>query len=91
MSNPINIDHNCNQAIRREIGKQLRVYLRVSSRLPARLRKQVDRLDKLEGQSPQAFPKRNMGSKTSLERTHVEEKVRGCRGDENADQRGDLS
>ena len=65
MSNPINIDHNCNQAIRREIGKQLRVYLRVSSRLPARLRKQVDRLDKLEGQSPQAFPKRNMGSKTS--------------------------
>ena len=52
MSNPINIDDSCNQAIRREIGEQLRVYLRVSPRLPARLRKQVDRLYKLEGQSP---------------------------------------
>jgi hypothetical protein len=52
MSNPINIDHNCNEAIRQEIGAQLRAYLPVSPRLPARLRKKVDRLYKLEGQSP---------------------------------------
>jgi hypothetical protein len=63
MSNPINIDETCNRAIRREIGEQLRVYLRVSPRLPARLRKQVDRLYKLEGQSPPSFPKWNTGSK----------------------------
>jgi hypothetical protein len=57
MSNPINIDDSCNQAIRQEIGEQLRAYLRVSPRLPARLRKQVDRLDKLEGQSPLSVPR----------------------------------
>jgi len=52
MRNPINIDGSCNQAIRQEIGKQLRVYLRVSPRLPASLRKQVALLYKSEGQSP---------------------------------------
>jgi len=52
MRNPINIDDSCNQAIRQEIGKQLRVYLQVSPRLPASLRKQVALLFKSEGQSP---------------------------------------
>jgi len=52
MRNPINIDGSCNQAIRQEIGKQLRGYLRVSPRLPASLRKQVALLYKSEGQSP---------------------------------------
>jgi len=56
MSNPIKIDDSCNQAIRREIGEQLRANLRVSPRLPARLRRQVDRLHKLEGQSPPSVP-----------------------------------
>ena len=52
MRNPITIDDSCNQAIRQEIGKQLRVYLQVSPRLPASLRKQVALLYKSEGQSP---------------------------------------
>jgi hypothetical protein len=52
MSNPINIDYNCNQAIRQEIGAQLRAYFQVSPRLPARLKRQLDRLCKLEGRSP---------------------------------------
>jgi hypothetical protein len=52
MSNSINIDDICNEAIRRQIGEQLRAYLPVSPRLSARLRKQVDRLYRLEGQSP---------------------------------------
>jgi hypothetical protein len=52
MRNPINIDDSCNQAIRQEIGKQLRVYLQVSPRLPSSLRKQVALLEASEGQSP---------------------------------------
>ena len=63
MRNPINIDDSCNQAIRREIGEHLRLYLRVSPRLPARLRKQVDRLGKLEGPSPPSVPEVEHGFK----------------------------
>jgi hypothetical protein len=52
MRNPINIDDSCNQAIRQEIGRQLRVYLRVEPRLSASLKKQIARLYESEGRSP---------------------------------------
>ena len=78
MRNPINIDDSCNQAIRQEIGKQLRLYLQVSPRLPASLKKQVALLDESEGQSPVSAVERGFKKKA---RTQVEEIVRGCRGD----------
>ena len=49
---PMDIDHKDNQAIRREIGQRLREYLRVEPKLSVSLRKLVNLLYELEGQSP---------------------------------------
>ena len=75
MRNPINIDDSCNQAIRQEIGKQLRLYLQVSPRLPAKRRL----LCSMSRKGSRPFPQWNVGSKKA--RTQVEEIVRGCCGD----------
>jgi hypothetical protein len=56
MRNPINIDHKHSQAICLEIGERLQAYLRVEPELPAKLKKQVDQLLQLEGQSPSIVP-----------------------------------
>ena len=51
LHNPIFIDNEDNQAIRREIGERLRVELRIELELPAGLKGKVDELCWLEGQS----------------------------------------
>jgi hypothetical protein len=52
MRNPIDIDYAHSRAICREIGERLQQYLRrAETELPANLRKLVQRLYKLEGQS----------------------------------------
>jgi hypothetical protein len=50
MHKHINIDKTHSQAICREIGERLRVYLRVESDLPMNLRKQVNLLHELAPQ-----------------------------------------
>jgi hypothetical protein len=52
MRSPIHIDHKNSRAICQEIGERLQAYLRVEPELPASLKKQVDQLLQLEGQSP---------------------------------------
>lgn len=56
MSNPINIDQIHSQAICTEIGERLRDLMRTEAELPASLRKQVDQIYTLEGQSPSIVP-----------------------------------
>jgi hypothetical protein len=56
MSNPINIDQKHSQAIRQEIGERLRDLMSTEAELPASLRKQVDQIGMLEGQSPSIVP-----------------------------------
>ena len=56
MSNPINIDQIHSQAICQEIGERLRDLMRTEVELPASLRKQVDQICTLEGQSPSIVP-----------------------------------
>jgi hypothetical protein len=56
MRNPIDIDHNHSRAICREIGERLQQSLRAEAELPASMRKQVHRLQELEGQSPSIVP-----------------------------------
>jgi len=56
MRNPIDIDHIHSRAICREIGERLQQYLRAEAELPAGMRKQVHRLQELEGQSPSIVP-----------------------------------
>ena len=54
--NPVDIDHTHSRAICREIGERLQQYLRAEAELPANMRKQVHRLQELEGQSPSIVP-----------------------------------
>ena len=56
MRNPIDIDRAHSRAICREIGERLQQYLRAEAELPANMRKQVHRLQELEGQSPSIVP-----------------------------------
>jgi hypothetical protein len=56
MRNAINIDATLSWAMRREIGERLQQYLRAEPELPASIRKQVDRLQQLEGPSPSIIP-----------------------------------
>ena len=56
MHNPIDIGHKHSRAICQEIGERLQAYLRVEPELPASLKKQVDQLLQLEGQSPSIVP-----------------------------------
>jgi hypothetical protein len=56
MRNPIDINHKHSGAICQEIGERLQAYLRVEPELPASLKKQVDQLRQLEGQSPSIVP-----------------------------------
>jgi hypothetical protein len=56
MRNHIDIDHKHSRAIAREIGEKLRASLKPEPEVPARLRKQLDRLRELE---ERAHPIRN--------------------------------
>ena len=56
MSNPINIDQKHSQAIRQAIGERLRDLISTEAELPASLRKQLDQIGMLEGQSPSIVP-----------------------------------
>jgi hypothetical protein len=56
MHNPIDIDPVHSWAICREIGERLRQHLRPELELPSNMRKQVERLRELEGQSPSIVP-----------------------------------
>ena len=56
MQNQVEIDHKHSRAICDEIGERLQAYLRVGPELPASLKKQVDQLLQLEGQSPSIVP-----------------------------------
>jgi hypothetical protein len=62
MRNAINIDNTLSRAMRREIGEQLRQYLRAEPELPMSIGKQVDRLQQLEGPSPSIVPGAEHGS-----------------------------
>jgi hypothetical protein len=56
MRNTIDIDHVHSRAICREIGERLWQHLRPEPELPASMRKQVEHLRELEGQSPSIVP-----------------------------------
>ena len=56
LHNPIFIDNEDNQAIRREIGERLRLELGIELELPAGLNGKLDELCWLEGQSFSIVP-----------------------------------
>ena len=56
LHNPIFIDNEDNQAIRREIGERLRLELGIELELPADLKGKLDELYCLEGQSFSIVP-----------------------------------
>ena len=56
LHNPIFIDNEDNQAIRREIGERLRLELGIELELPAGLKGKLDELCWLEGQSFSIVP-----------------------------------
>ena len=56
MRNRIDIDHTNSRAIAQEIGERLRASLNVDAELPAKHRKQIDQLRRLEDQSPSIVP-----------------------------------
>ena len=56
LHNPIFIDNEDNQAIRREIGERLRLELGIELELPAGLKGKLDELYWLEGQSFSIVP-----------------------------------
>jgi hypothetical protein len=70
MRNRIDIDHLHSRAICREIGERLQAYLKPEPKLPARLKKQIDQLGGLEGQSPSIVPdeEHGFGNKPSFRR-----------------------
>jgi hypothetical protein len=69
MRNPIDIDQTHTQAIRQEIGEGLRVCLGMEPELPTNLRKQVNLLHELEGQSPSIVPDVEQGSESGQNRS----------------------
>jgi hypothetical protein len=56
MRNRIDIDPKHSQAIAREMGERLRTFLKEEPELPGSLRAQIDRLRKLDEQSPSIIP-----------------------------------
>src|SRR6516165_5118279 len=68
MRNPVDIDHTHSRAICREIGERLQQYLITEAELPASMRKQVQRLHELEGQSPSIVPDVEHGFGNELRR-----------------------
>ena len=56
MRNRIDIDDTHSWAICQEIGERLRVHLREQPEPSASLRRQIDRLRELDGQSPSIIP-----------------------------------
>jgi len=52
MRKRVDLDHTHSRAIVREIGERLRASLKPEPELPARLKRQIDRLRKLEECSP---------------------------------------
>jgi hypothetical protein len=56
MTNRVDIDHTYSRAIVREIGERLRSSLRPEPELPARFKKQIDRLREVEEPSPSIVP-----------------------------------
>jgi hypothetical protein len=71
LHNPIFIDNEDNQAIRREIGERLRVELGIELELPAGLKEKFDELRWLESSSivpeaEQEFEKKPEGSMPKL-------------------------
>ncbi len=58
MRNHIDIDPTHGRAIAQEIGERLRTSLGVEPELPDSLRMQIDRLRRLEGDSPSTVPQR---------------------------------
>ena len=61
MRNSVNIDHRHSRAICDEIGERLQSHLRIEPELPASMRKQVHRLQELEGESPSIVPDMEQG------------------------------
>ena len=59
MRNPIDIDRTHSRAICREIGERLQQHLRAEAELS--MRKQVYRLQELEGESPSIVPDMEQG------------------------------
>jgi hypothetical protein len=57
MPNRIDIDHRHSRAILRKIGEGLRNSIGQEPELPESLRRQVDRLDEFEVQSPSIVPR----------------------------------
>jgi len=62
MRDPIDIDHECSSAIRREIGQSLRVRLQPDPELPTNLKEKVDRLRAMDGESPSIVPGKERAS-----------------------------
>jgi hypothetical protein len=56
MLNRIDIDHKHSRAIVQEIGERLRTSLKPEPEVPAKLRKQLDRLRELEERAPSVIP-----------------------------------
>jgi hypothetical protein len=56
MRNRIDIDSKDSRAIAREIGEELRAFLKEEPELPGSLRSQIGRLRELEEQSPSINP-----------------------------------
>ena len=65
LHNPIFIDNEGNQAIRREIGERLRLELGIELELPAGLKGKLDELRWLEGQSFSIVPEAEFENKPS--------------------------
>jgi hypothetical protein len=70
MRNSIDIDEKTSRAVAREIGERLRAVVRDNPEMPASLRKQIDRLRELEGESPPIVPTVEHGFE-SKPRKHV--------------------
>jgi len=68
MRNFIDIDYMHSRAIVREIGERLRASLKPEPELPASLKMQIDRLRKLEEQSPSIVPGKSLPSQPTLDR-----------------------
>ena len=56
MRNRVDIDHTHSRAIVKEIGARLREFLKEEPELPGNFRTQIDRLRRLEEQSPSIVP-----------------------------------
>jgi hypothetical protein len=58
MRKHIDIDYKHSRAIVQKIGERLRTSLKPEPEVPARLRKQIDRLREMEERSPSSFQRK---------------------------------